>query len=157
MNDEYQGMKSKTRHPFLRLLKYGKPHIGWFLLALAIILGTVWLELMQPRILGNAIDNFVVAKQADGVIRMGRLYLATVLGGFALTYCQAMILAYVGQKIIFTLREDLFTHLTTLDISFFNDNPVGRLVTRVTNDCETVNELFTEVIVNVLKGIFVLI
>ena len=157
MNDEYQGMKSKTRHPFLRLLKYGKPHIGWFLLALAIILGTVWLELMQPRILGNAIDNFVVAKQADGVIRMGLLYLATVLGGFALTYCQAMILAYVGQKIIFTLREDLFTHLTTLDISFFNDNPVGRLVTRVTNDCETVNELFTEVIVNVLKGIFVLI
>jgi len=156
MNDEYAGMKSKTRHPFLRLLKYGKPHIGWFLLALAIILVTVWLELLQPRILGAAVDDFVVARQADGVVRMGLFYLATVVGGFALTYCQAMILAYVGQKTIFTLREDLFRHLTTLDVSFFNDNPVGRLVTRVTNDCETVNELFTEVIVNVLKGVFVL-
>ena len=157
MNDDYAGMKSKTKRPFLRLLKYGKPHIGWFALALAIILATVWLELLQPRILGRAIDDFVVARQAEGVLRMGLLYLATVVGGFALTYCQAMILAYVGQRIIFTLREDLFSHLTTLDISFFNDNPVGRLVTRVTNDCETVNELFTEVIVNVLKGVFVLV
>ena len=157
MNDDYAGMKSKSKRPFLRILKYGRPHIGWFALGLAIILATVWLELLQPRILGRAIDDFVVARQAEGVVRMGLLYLATVVGGFALTYCQAMILAYVGQRIIFTLREDLFSHLTTLDISFFNDNPVGRLVTRVTNDCETVNELFTEVIVNVLKGVFVLV
>ena len=158
--DQYQEeqaiMKSKTKHPFLRLLKYGKPHIGWFALALIIILITVYLELLQPRILGDAVDNFVVAKDGEGVIKMGLLYLATVVGGFSLTYIQAMILAMVGQKIIFKLREDLFGHLTTLHIGFFNDNPVGRLVTRVTNDCETVNELFTEVIVNVLKGVFIL-
>lgn len=150
-------MKSKTKHPFWRLLKYGKPHIGWFTLALAIILVTVWLELLQPRILGDAVDNYVVTKRADGVIRMGLFYLATVIGQFLLTYLQAMILAMVGQKIIFKLRDDLFGHLTKLHIGFFNDNPVGRLVTRVTNDCETVNELFTEVIVNVLKGVFILV
>lgn len=149
-------MKSKTKRPFLRLLKYGKPHIGWFLLALGIILITVYLELLQPRILGDAVDNFVVEKDARGVMRMGLFYLATVASEFGLTYLQAMILATVGQKIIFKLREDLFGHLTKLHIGFFNDNPVGRLVTRVTNDCETVNELFTAVIVNVLKGIFIL-
>ena len=150
-------MKSKTKRPFLRLLKYGLPHTGWFLLALGIIFVTVWLELLQPRLLGDAVDNFVVKKDSEGVIRMGLFYLVTVIGQFALTYIQAMILAVVGQKIIFKLREDLFSHLTKLHIGFFNDNPVGRLVTRVTNDCETVNELFTEVIVNVLKGFFVLI
>lgn len=150
-------MKSKTKHPFLRLLKYGLPHTGWFLLALGIIFITVWLELLQPRILGDAIDNFVVKKDGEGILRMGLYYLATVIGQFVLTYIQAMILAVVGQKIIFSLREELFGHLTKLHIGFFNDNPVGRLVTRVTNDCETVNELFTEVIVNVLKGVFVLL
>ncbi len=158
--DQYQEdqavMKSKTKHPFWRLLKYGKPHIPWFALALAIIMVTVWLELMQPRILGNAVDNFVIAKDGEGVIKMGLLYLGTVVGEFSLTYLQAMILAMVGQKIIFKLREDLFGHLTKLHIGFFNDNPVGRLVTRVTNDCETVNELFTEVVVNIIKGVFIL-
>ncbi len=149
-------MKSKTKHPFWRLLKYGKPHIGWFALALIIIFITVGLELLQPRILGDAVDNFVVQKDAQGVLRMGLLYLATVVGEFGLTYLQAMILAMVGQKIIFKLREDLFGHLTKLHIGFFNDNPVGRLVTRVTNDCETVNELFTAVIVNIIKGVFIL-
>ena len=156
-NEEQALMKSKTKYPFLRLLKYGKPHIGWFALALAIIFITVWLELLQPRILGDAVDNYVVTRQADGVLRMGLFYLATVVGQFALTYLQAMILAMVGQKIIFKLREDLFGHLTKLHIGFFNDNPVGRLVTRVTNDCETVNELFTAVIVNVVKGVFILV
>lgn len=158
--DQYQEdqavMKSKTKHPFWRLLKYGKPHIPWFALALAIIMVTVWLELMQPRILGNAVDNFVIAKDGEGVVKMGLLYLGTVVGEFSLTYLQAMILAMVGQKIIFKLREDLFGHLTKLHIGFFNDNPVGRLVTRVTNDCETVNELFTEVVVNIIKGVFIL-
>ena len=149
-------MKSKTKHPFWRLLKYGKPHIGWFALALIIIFITVGLELLQPRILGDAVDNFVVQKDAQGVLRMGLFYLATVVGEFGLTYLQAMILAMVGQKIIFKLREDLFGHLTKLHIGFFNDNPVGRLVTRVTNDCETVNELFTAVIVNIIKGVFIL-
>ena len=99
--DEDIVMKSEIKHSFWRLLKYGKPHIGGFLLALVIILVTVWLELMQPRILGDAIDNYVIAKDTHGVVMMGFLYLATVVGQFALTSIQAMILATIGQKIIF--------------------------------------------------------
>ena len=157
MNDDNFVMKSKNGRPLLRLLAYGKPYIGWFLLALLIILVVVWVELYQPRILGSAVDEFIEAKDVSGVLKQGLLYGASVVVQFVLTYLQAMILAQTSQKIIFNLRNDIFTHLTKLHIGFFNDNPVGRLVTRVTNDCETVSQLFTDVIVNILKGIFVLL
>lgn len=175
MNDN-EIMKSSAKHPFLRILKYGKPYIGWFILALAIILVTTWLELYQPKLIGEAVDDFVskykmtsgqgltsdklkIAAKADlnGVVRLGILYFLTVVAQMGLTYIQAMILATTSQKIIFNLRNDIFRHLTKLHMGFFNDNPVGRLVTRVTNDCETINELFTDVIVQILKGAFVLL
>lgn len=171
-----QNGSARQKAPNARLLGYAKPYVGWFLLALAIIGVLVWLELYQPQILGDAVDLFIAkyegadtggmsvealkqARAADlsGVIRLGVLYLITVLAVMGLTYLQAMILATVGQKIIYNLRRDLFGHMTKLHIGFFNDNPIGRLVTRVTNDCETVNEMFTSVIVNVLKSCFVLI
>lgn len=156
MNDD-QGMKSKTKHPMLRLIKYAFPYAGWFILAFIIIMGTVALELYQPRLLGKAVDEFIMNKDFDGVIRIGLTYMAAVIGTLILTYSQAIILAQTSQKIIFNLRNDLFGHLGKLHIGFFNDNPVGRLVTRVTNDCETVSEFFMDVIVNVLRGIFVLV
>ena len=175
MNDDNFVMKSRTAHPFLRILSYGKPYIGWFALALAIIVATTFIELYQPVILGDAVDDFIGkyenagsdglslsalkemrASDLNGVIRLGALYAASVAAQLALTYLQAMILAVTSQKIIYNLRNDIFKHLMTLDFSFFNENPVGRLVTRVTNDCETISELFTEVVVNVIKGIFVL-
>lgn len=159
-----------------RLLRYARPYWPWFLLALAIILVTVWLELYQPQLIGTAVDDFVgkytaadnvgltldAIKQSrvsdlQGVIHLGVIYGLTVLAVMALSYAQAAVLAVVGQKIIYNMRTDIFAHLTRLHIGFYNDNPVGRLVTRVTNDCETVNEMFTSVIVTVLKSCFVLL
>lgn len=166
---------TKKLSPTRRLLGYAKPYIGHFALALAIILILVWLELYQPQILGEAVDECVAKYEEisnDGfsieelkelraddlakVIKLGLLYLATVIAVMALTYTQASILATVGQKIIYNLRNDIFSHMMKLHIGFYNDNPIGRLVTRVTNDCETVNEMFTSVIVNILKSFFVL-
>lgn len=169
---------SKTKKPSAnrRLLSYARPYIGHFALAFAIILVLVWLELYQPQILGDAVDECVAKYEtvsSDGfsveelknlraddltnVIKLGLLYLATVLAVMALTYAQATILATVGQKIIYNLRNDIFSHMMKLHIGFYNDNPIGRLVTRVTNDCETVNEMFTSVIVNILKSVIVLV
>lgn len=169
---------SKTKKPSAnrRLLSYARPYIGHFALAFAIILVLVWLELYQPQILGDAVDECVAkyetvssegfsveelknlrADDLTNVIKLGLLYLATVLAVMALTYAQATILATVGQKIIYNLRNDIFSHMMKLHIGFYNDNPIGRLVTRVTNDCETVNEMFTSVIVNILKSIIVLV
>lgn len=168
--------KNKKRSPNARLLAYAKPYWPYFLLALALILILVFLELYQPRILGRAVDEFIVkyehvstegfsiaelkklrAADLAGVVRLGVIYLITVLAAMGLTYAQAVILASVGQKIIYNLRNDIFTHMTKLHMGFFNENPIGRLVTRVTNDCETVNEMFTSVIVNILKSCFVLV
>lgn len=155
-----------------RLLRYALPYWAWFLLALAIILASVWLELYQPKLIGRAVDDFVSkydasnAVQPDpslrnadlrGVARLGVLYGLSVIGIMVLSYAQAALLAVVGQKIIYNMRTDIFAHLNRLHIGFYNDNPIGRLVTRVTNDCETVNEMFTSVIVNVLGSAFVLI
>lgn len=177
MNREKRaGSTRKKASPNRRLLGYGKSYVGWFALALAIILAVVVLELYQPQILGDAVDEFVSkyeqvsgegftleqlkelrAADLAGVVRLGLIYLATVLAVMGLTYAQAAILATVGQKIIYNLRNDLFSHMMKLHVGFFNENPIGRLVTRVTNDCETVNEMFTSVIVNILKSCFVLV
>ena len=175
MNDDIV-LKSNTKHPFLRLLKYGLPYTGGFLLAFILILGSVFLTLYQPRLLGQAVDEFIGkyaeisasglsvealkelrAADLDGVIKLGLTYMGAVVATMILTYLEAVILSSVSQKIIFNIRNDLFGHLNKLHIGFFNDNPVGRLVTRVTNDCETVSELFMNVIVNMLRGIFVLV
>ena len=167
--------KEKTLSPNRRLLRYARPYIGYFMLAFAIILVLVWLELYQPQILGEAVDECVAkyekissngfsieelkklrADDLSKVIKLGLLYFGTVIAVMVLTYTQASILATTGQKIIYNLRNDIFSHMMKLHIGFYNDNPIGRLVTRVTNDCETVNEMFTSVIVNILKSFFVL-
>ena len=166
-----------NRHIVRRLLKYGIPYIGWFLLILLIIVGTVRLELWQPELIEQASEQYV-EKYMDlpndglasvkelrnmrrddlmGVLKLGGLYLVSVILTFVLTYAQAALLAMVGQKIVYNMRTDIFNHLSTLHIGFFNDNPIGRLVTRVTNDCETVLEMFTSVIVTMLQNIFILV
>ncbi len=164
-----------NRHVVRRLLKYGTPYIGWFLLILAIIIGTVQLELWQPELIAQATDDYLAKyvqiegglkvdfsyemQQEDirGILILGAKYLLSVILTFALTYAQAALLASVGQKIVYNMRTDIFNHLSKLHIGFFNDNPIGRLVTRVTNDCETVLEMFTSVIVNMVSSTFVLV
>ena len=165
-----------NRHVVRRLLKYGKPYIGWFLLILLIIVGTVRLELWQPELIERASNEYVekyvsisnegfsIAELKNmrhddlmGVLKLGGLYLISVALTFGLTYAQAALLAMVGQKIVYNMRTDIFNHLSKLHIGFFNDNPIGRLVTRVTNDCETVLEMFTSVVVTMVSNIFILV
>lgn len=176
MSVKKQDNATVNRHTIRRLLRYAKPYIGWFVLVLGLTVITVLLELYQPKLLGLATDEFVNKYQeasgagfslaqlkelrADdlrGVLLLGLQYFGTVVAIMVLSYGQTAILATVGQKIIYNMRTDIFRHLTTLDMAFFNDNPIGRLVTRVTNDCETVNEMFTSVIVNIVGSVFTLL
>lgn len=85
------------------------------------------------------------------------IYLGILVVGFILNYTQTRILQYSGQKIIYDIRRSLFTHLQKLSLSFFDRHPVGRLVTRATNDVEALNEMFTSVLVNLFKDVFILI
>lgn len=162
--------KKINKNLYKRLLKYAMEYIWHFALAVLIILIIVAIELYQPVLLGDAVDKFLshynqsrevsaIVMQSDinGVIKIALIYLLTVIVIFFLNYAQALILAGAGQKIIYNIRLEVFSHLNKLSLNFFTDNPIGRLVTRVTNDTEALNEMYTSVIVNILKSFFVLI
>ena len=79
----------------------------------------------------------------SGLVRLSILYIFLLVVGLVVGFCQHVLLGYVGQKIIYSIRNDLYRHVQTLNIEFFNDTPVGKLVTRLTNDTEGLNELYT--------------
>ena len=155
--DKEKQYKSIDLSLMARLLKYAKPFWIQITISLILLLGVVALELYQPVLLGKAVDEFIVNEDIDGVVRVAFLYFGTALAMFVLTYIQVMILQYSGQKIIYNIRVELFDKLQSLSIEYFNNHPIGKLVTRVTNDTETLNELYTSVIVNSIKSIFVLV
>lgn len=93
----------------------------------------------------------------EGLIKFALLFAAVIIFGSVVQYLQALLLQYTGQKIIYKIRMDIFSHIETMEIEFFNDRPIGKLVTRVTNDTESLNEMYTSVIINSVKNIFLLI
>ncbi len=161
--EQMENLQIKKTNPktIKRMLKYAKPYIGWFALTIMFILAIVALELYQPILLGKATDliveNIGSSEAANQIVGIGLKYLGIVLLSLVLSYSQSMVLAYIGQKVIFNVRMDVFKHLHKLSINFFNNNPIGRLVTRATNDIETLNEMYTSVIVNTLRSIALLI
>lgn len=97
------------------------------------------------------------SKDISSVIRLGLIFLLIISLGFVLNYAQVYMLQYTGQKIVYDIRQELFDHMENLPLSFFDGNPVGRLVTRVTNDTQTLHEMYTAVLVNLFRDIFMLV
>ncbi|MDF2716091.1 MAG: transporter [Paenibacillus sp.] len=95
-------------------------------------------------------------RDTGGLLTLGLFFLITVVGGAMLNYVQTNLLQYTGQHIIYRIRSQLFEHLSRMSASFFDRNPVGRLVVRVTQDTETLNQLYSQVIVNLVKDVIVL-
>lgn len=93
----------------------------------------------------------------DSLSKLGIIFLSVVGLGFLFNYLQVYILHYTSQKIIFNIRQEVFSHLHKMSLTYFDNNPVGRLVTRVTNDTETLNEMYTNVLINLFKDIFLLV
>lgn len=89
--------------------------------------------------------------------KLALIYLSIIFIGFVFNYTQTYILNYAGKKIIYNIREEVFTHIQKMSLTFFDNNPVGRLVTRVANDTEKLNEMYTEVLISFFKDIFMLI
>lgn len=96
------------------------------------------------------------APDRQGVLRLALLFFAVVLGGFLLNYGQTLLMQFTGQRIIYHIREELFSHLERMSLAFFDRHPVGRLVTRTTNDIETLNEMYTSVLINLFRDLFLL-
>lgn len=104
-------------------------------------------------------EAYALFRQRDisGINKISIFFLIAILLGFVFNYGQVVILNYTSQKIIFNIRQELYGHIQSLSISYFDKNPIGRLVTRVSNDTENLNEMYTSVVINLFKDVFVLI
>ena len=108
-------------------------------------------------LLSNEDYNIFREDDIASLSRLGIIFLIIILISFIVHYIQVYLLNYTSKKIIFNMRQEVFEHLQDMSLSFFDNNPVGRLVTRVVNDTERLNEMYTDVLVNLFKDIFTLI
>ncbi|HKQ56273.1 MAG TPA: ABC transporter ATP-binding protein [Candidatus Eisenbacteria bacterium] len=140
-----------------RLMGYLRPYRGRVLAAVAVVVLDAVVQLAGPWLTMQAIDNGIRHRDLGHLDRVAILYLAVLLIGFGLGYLQTQIMQSVGQRVMMDLRMALFRHLQRLPVSFFDRNPVGRLLTRVTNDVDVLNELFTAGVVAIFGDLFTLL
>ena len=140
-----------------RLLTYLRPYRGQVLVAVAAIIGHSALDLAPPYLTKVVIDRYIPAGDLAGLGSIAVLYLAALIASFLLEYLQTWTMQVIGQKIMFDLRTQLVSHLHRLDLRFYDRNPVGRLMTRITTDVDVLNELFTSGVVSVFGDVFTLI
>ncbi len=140
-----------------RLARYAKPYIGQFILAFIIMLVSLVYDLVSPLLVGR-IEELVAGKfELTQLYRVVAVYAGILVVSILCTYFQAMLLQKTGQKILSALRQDLFAHIEQLSHEQLSNIPVGKLVTRVTNDTNNITYLFTKILVNLLKNCMVVI
>lgn len=140
-----------------RLLGFLRPHGALAAAALLLLLVSAALTLVGPRLTQHALDVAIPAGDVGLLATLAAIFLAALLLDFLADYGQALLTTTLGQRVMLELRLRLFTHLQRLSIPFFDRNPVGRLMTRVTSDVETLNELFSSGLVTVFGDLFALI
>ena len=140
-----------------RLLHYAKPYWSRFLLAFFVMLGSIAYDVISPLLVGY-IEKLVAGKfQLDQLFPVVAVYASILLVSVGCTYLQAVILQKTGQRILSDLRLELFGHIEKLSHAQLNENPVGKLVTRVTNDTNSISFLFTNILVTLAKNILVIL
>ena len=155
-DDEMTG-KAYDHQLAKRLMAYARPYRGPVAGAIALLLVTSVLELFGPYLTKIAIDEHVATGDLDGLARIAILYLLVVVGGFAFEYVQFYVMQWVGQRIVFDLRVRILEHLQRQELAYFDRNPVGRLMTRVTSDVQALHELFTSGLVAIFGDFVTLI
>jgi ATP-binding cassette subfamily B protein len=140
----------------LRLLRYLRPYRGAVAASFLLILAMAGLDLAGPYLTKVAIDRHITQNDGAGLLRVATLWLLALLAAFAVRFGQVYLLQMTGQRIVFDLRREIFGHLQRLHLAYFDRNPVGRLMTRVSSDVDAVNELFTSGVVTVFGDLFTL-
>jgi ATP-binding cassette subfamily B protein len=155
-----------------RLLTYLRPYRWQTTVALSAILLRVQLgpDLIGPILVKTAIDKFLAprpdahsfldrflsSRPMIGIGEMAMIYLASLVCSFVLEYVQTYLMQWTGQKVMFDLRSQIFRHLQRMHVGFYDHNPVGRLVTRVTTDVDALNEMFTAGVISIFDDVFIL-
>ncbi len=138
-----------------RLLRYARPHWKSFILVFVIIIASIVYDIASPIIIGNVTEmlkgDFELPKLYTTVITYASILVVSLIS----SYVQAIVLQKTGQKIVSQIREDLFLHVESLSHEQLHKNPVGRLVTRVVNDTNSISHMFTGILVNLVKNVFI--
>jgi ATP-binding cassette subfamily B protein len=158
-------------HLMRRLLGYLKPYKWQTFTALVAIILKAGMDVIGPFLVSVEIDRYIDPKPGHhtvidrwltpdpwtGITQVSLLYVGALLCSFFLEFTQTYIMQWAGQKAMFDMRSQIFAHLQRLHVSFFDQNPVGRLVTRVTSDVDALNDMFTNGVVAIFEDLFVLI
>ncbi len=153
-----------------RLLKYLRPYRWQVAIALASIVLKSFADVLGPYLTKVAIDRYLAPAQGvssglwswlspraiTGIAQIAGIYVGLLVMTFMLEFLQTYFMQWTGQKVMFDLRREIFRHLQRLHVAFFDKNPVGRLVTRVTTDVDALNEMFTSGVVSIFEDLFVL-
>jgi ATP-binding cassette subfamily B protein len=156
MQDEEILGKAYDARLMRRLVRYLRPYRRQIFFAFLLILLDAGLETIPPLLTMLAIDKYIAASNTAGLAVVAGLYVLTLAAKFVTEFVQALLLQRTGQRIMFDMRMQIFSHLQNLSPSFYDRNPVGRLITRVITDVDVLNELFSSGLVSVFGDIFTL-
>mgnify|MGYP006422740935 CR=1 FL=1 len=153
-----ENMKDRYREwvLFKRVLVYLKPYIQWVALAIVLLLGVSLLNLAGPYLTKVVIDDYIKVSDFEGLDVVAGLYLAVLITSFVFQFCQSYLMQYIGQKVMFDLRSKVFAHLHRMSFSYFDKNPIGKMITRVVNDVEVLNEMLTSGLILIFSDLFTL-
>ncbi len=145
------------RELMARMLRYLRPSLGLLLLATALLIVFSLANLAGPLITRIGIDRYIAQGDARGLLGICALWLGLLIVTGFLQYAQIVTMNLLGQRAMLRLRRDIYRHLQRLPLRFFDRNPVGRLITRATNDVEVLNQMFTQGVVAIFGDIFTLL
>jgi len=153
-NQKISTIEENVQGPvFRRLLKYAAPYWWQFVICLLLVLGITVIEIYRPILTGKAIDLFSVSADFSEIALLSIQYIIVLVLGFLFNFLNTWILQLTGQTIIYNIRQEVFEHVHKLSMRFFDITPVGKIVTRVTNDVEALNEMYTQILVRLIKNI----
>jgi ATP-binding cassette subfamily B protein len=155
-DDEVLG-KAYDARLMRRLLQYLRPYWRQVALAFVTIIVSAVASLIQPYLIKVAIDRYITQRQLAGLDGLAALYLTILVASFGAEYFQTWTLQLTGQRIMYDLRMAIYRHLQRLDLRYYDRNPVGRLMTRVTSDVDVLNDLFTSGVVTIFGDVFTLV
>src|ERR1041384_3560197 len=136
-----------------RLLRYLKPYVRYLFVALALTLGLNLLEVLQPKFTQYAIDHNILPRTTDGLTLLVTLFLGSQVLRLVFSYFQSVFLNSAGQYVMFDMRKELYSKLQRQEVAYYDRNPVGRIMTRLTSDVDALNELFTAGVTDLLGAL----
>ena len=140
-----------------RMLRYLKPYAWYVLIGIVLSIVVSAMEAVRPYFVKIAVDVNIAQKDTQGLLRTTLLFLGVMIVRGVLQYLNTYLTQWIGQRTIFDLRMEIFSHLQRLGLKFYDRNPIGRLITRVTNDVEVLNDMFSSGIVMVFSDVFTII